>query len=256
MGLVQHREIIKESDIFFKADTKKVIQAAISIIKYHRIQLEQYIRAHPRFLKAFEPIKIVKDAPKIVEIMAKAGELANVGPMAAVAGALADLGVEQMCKMGAKVALIENGGEVSGISDRPINLGIFAGTSPLSGKIGFRFEPEDFPIGLGTSSGTVGHAISFGEADAATVLTDNAALGDAAATAVGNEVKGPDFEKSVQNGLELAETIEGVRGAIIIRGKYAGIIGKLPQLLKITGKTWKVLSNRYANGFPADFTIL
>lgn len=256
MPLFQHREVIKESDIFLKTDKKKTIRAAILIIKYHREQLEKYIAINPTFLKTLEPIRIEKDAPEIVTLMARAGEIANVGPMAAVAGALADLGVSQMVKLEAQVAVIENGGEVAGISNIPINLGIFAGNSPLSGKIGFRFEEEDFPMGLGTSSGTVGHAFSFGEADAATVLTNNAALGDAAATAVANVVKGTDFEKSVQDGLEIAETIEGVRGALIIRGKFAGIVGKLPQLLTITGKSWKILTQRYANILPPDFTIL
>jgi ApbE superfamily uncharacterized protein (UPF0280 family) len=256
LSLAQHREVIKESDIFFKTDKKKTIKAAIYIIRYHRSQLEEYIRRHPQFLKALEPIQIEKDPPQIIALMAQAGEIAGVGPMAAVAGALADLGVNKMVELGAKVAIIENGGEIAGVSNRAINIGIFAGNSPLSGKVGFRFEQGDFPIGLGTSSGTVGHALSFGEADAATILAENAALGDAAATAVANEVKGNDHEKSVQNGLERAETIEGVRGALIIRGKFAGIVGKLPQLLKITGKSWKILTQRYASLLPPDFTIL
>jgi len=256
VSLIEHREVIKESDIFFKTDKAKAIHAAIYIIKHYRRQLERYIGRHPRFLKALHPIKIEQDSPQIITLMAQAGEVAGVGPMAAVAGALADLGVAKMLELGANVAIIENGGEIAGISNVPMNIGIFAGHSPLSGKIGFRFKREDFPIGLGTSSGTVGHALSFGEADAATILAENAALGDAAATAVANEVKGKDYEKSVQNGLERAETIEGVRGALIIRGKFAGIVGKLPQLLKITGKSWKILTRRYSNLLPPDFTIL
>ncbi len=256
MPFFQHREVIKESDLFIKTDKRKAIKAAILSIKYHRHQLEQYIVDHPVFLTTLEPIKIEKDAPEVVALMAEGGEIAGVGPMAAVAGALADLGVKQMIKLDAKVAIIEDGGEIAGISNVPINVGIFAGTSPLSGKIGFRFERDDFPIGLGTSSGTVGHALSFGEADAATVLAKTATLGDAAATAVCNEVKGSDYEKSVQKGLERAETIEGVRGAFIIRGKFAGIVGKLPQLLKISGDSWKILTERYSNIIPSDFTLL
>ncbi len=257
MTLIQHREVIKESDIFLKTDgSAKTIKAAILAIKHHRNQLEEYIATHPQFLKTFKPIRIERDAPEIIKLMAEAGEIAGVGPMAAVAGALADLGVQQMLKFGAKVAIIEDGGEIAGISDIPINIGIFAGNSPLSGKIGFRFEIDDFPIGLGTSSGTVGHAFSFGEADAATILTNTAALGDAAATAVANVVKGPDFEKSVQDGLEIAEIIEGVRGALIIRGKFAGLVGKLPQIFKIVGDSWKILTQRYSSILPTDFTLL
>ena len=221
LPLFEHREVIKESDIFLKTDKEKTIRIAILAIKQHRSQLEKYISEHAQFLKSLIPIRIEKEAPEIIAIMAEAAEISNVGPMAAVAGALADLGVRQMVKADAKVAIIENGGEIAGISDISMNIGIFAGNSPLSGRIGFKLEKEDFPMGLGTSSGTVGHALSFGEADAATIFANTAALGDAAATAVANEVKDPDFEKSVQNGLERAETIEGVRGALIIRGKFA-----------------------------------
>lgn len=256
VALLEHREVIKESDIFIKTDKAKAIRAAILIIKYHRNHLEEYIAKHPDFLTTLIPIKIEEDAPEIIKIMAEAAEIADVGPMAAVAGALADLGVKQMVKMGAKVAILEDGGEIAGVSNVPINIGIFAGYSPLSGKIGFRLHIEDFPIGIATSSGTVGHALSFGEADAATILANNATLADAAATAVCNEVKGIDFEKSIQNGLEKAETIDGIRGALIIRGKFAGIVGKLPQLLKIVGDSWKTLTERYSNVLPPDFTIL
>jgi ApbE superfamily uncharacterized protein (UPF0280 family) len=256
LALLEHREVIKESDIFIKTDKAKAIRAAILIIKYHRKQLEDYIAKHPDFLTTLIPIKIEEDAPEVVKLMAEAAEITDVGPMAAVAGALADLGVKQMVKIGAKVAILEDGGEIAGISNIPINVGIYAGYSPLSGKIGFRLDLDDFPIGIATSSGTVGHALSFGEADAATIITNNATLADAAATAVCNEVKGLDFEKSVQTGLERAESIDGVRAALIIRGKFAGMVGKLPQLLKITGDSWKVLTERYSSTLPPDFTIL
>lgn len=168
--------------------------------------------------------------------------------MAAVAGALADLAVDAML-VTARVAVMENGGEISAESNTPIIVGLLAGGSSLSGKIGFRLKVEDFPIGVGTSSGTVGHAVSFGEADAATIIADNAALADAAATAVGNAVQGDDFEKSVQKGLEIAETIRGVRGSFIIRGEYAGIVGKLPELVRIEGETWNKLKS-IQNYFP------
>lgn len=256
MVLLEHREVIKESDIFIKTDKGKAIRAAILIIKYHRKHLEDYIARHPDFLTTLIPIKIEEDAPEIVKIMAEAAEIADVGPMAAVAGALADLGVKQMVKVGAKVAILEDGGEIAGISNIPINVGIFAGYSPLSGKIGFRLHVEDFPIGIATSSGTVGHALSFGEADAATIIANNATLADAAATAVCNAVKGLDFEKSIQDGLEKAETIDKIHAALIIRGKFAGVIGKLPQLLKIEGNSWKKLTERYSNVLPPDFMML
>ncbi len=243
-NLYSEHTIIKESDIFIKSDLKLAIDKAIESIKKNRKILERYIKKHPDFKSSFKPIKINKDAPLIIRMMALAAEKSEVGPMAAVAGALADLGLDDMRKIEAKVCVIENGGEISAYSNIQIDVGIYAGESILSEKIGFRLNPKDFPIGIGTSSGTVGHAFSFGVADAAIAIADNATLADAAATAIGNEVRGKDREKSIQNGLEVAETIEGVRGAFIILGDKAGTVGKLPQFIKIKGKKWELVKQK------------
>ncbi len=247
MKLTRVTYTIKQSKLTIETDNPKSIKIAIDSVKKNREELEAYIRKNPEFLTAYAPLE-VKDAPQIVYKMARAAQEARVGPMAAVAGALADLAVDAML-VTARVAVMENGGEISAESNTPIIVGLLAGGSSLSGKIGFRLKVEDFPIGVGTSSGTVGHAVSFGEADAATIIADNAALADAAATAVGNAVQGDDFEKSVQKGLEIAETIRGVRGSFIIRGEYAGIVGKLPELVRIEGETWNKLKS-IQNYFP------
>ncbi|NVM04667.1 MAG: UPF0280 family protein, partial [Candidatus Helarchaeota archaeon] len=186
---------IKESDIFIKTDLKLAINEAIKSIKKNREILERYIKKYPDFKTSFKPVKVSKDAPLLIRMMALAAEKSEVGPMAAVAGALADLGMDVMRKIGAKVCVVENGGEISAYSNIQIDVGIYACESILSEKIGFRLKPKDFPIGIGTSSGTVGHAFSFGVADAAIAFADNATLADAAATAIGNEVRGKDREK-------------------------------------------------------------
>lgn len=236
---------LKETNMVIKTDLKLAIDEAIKSVKKNRELLENYIKSHSIFKTTLKPIKVDKDAPIIVKMMAIAGEKAEVGPMAAVAGAIADLCVDSMLKVKAKVCVIEDGGEISATSIIPIDVGIYAGQSVLSEKIGFRLQPKDFPIGIATSSGTVGHAISFGVSDAAIAIADNATLADAAATAIGNEVRGEDPEKSIQNGLEVAETIEGVRGAFIILGDKAGTVGKLPQFIKIKGKKWEVIKQKY-----------
>ncbi|MEM3526205.1 MAG: UPF0280 family protein [Candidatus Jordarchaeaceae archaeon] len=242
MKLTRIKYTIKQSRLTIETDNPPSIRDAIKSIKKNREELEAYILKNPEFLTSFEPLEVSRDAPKIVQNMANSAFEAGVGPMAAVAGALADLAVDAML-IKARVAVVENGGEISADSNTSIIVGILAGYSSLSGKIGFRLKPEDFPIGIGTSSGTISHAISFGEADAATVIADNAALADAAATAVGNAVQGEDFEQSVQRGLEIAETIRGVRGSLIIRGEYVGLVGKLPQLVKINGESWKKMGS-------------
>ncbi len=203
------------------------------------------------------PLKVDDNAPLVVKKMQSVTEFIEVGPMAAVAGAIADLILEKLLKNGSKTSIVENGGEISAISKVNISVGIYAGNAQLSGKIGFKLIPnKDFPFGLGTSSGTFGRGFSFGLADAATVIAENATIGDAAATFVGNHVIGTDVEKSIQNGLEAAESLDRIRGALIIRGKYAGMTGKLPQLIKISGNKNNLLNKKYDYKLDTDYVLL
>ena len=163
-------------------------------------------------------------------MMAEAAQKADVGPMAAVAGAIADLAVEDMKRTGCKVAVVENGGEIYADSNQPVDVAVAAGEEPLSKRFGFRLT--EFPIGVATSSGRFSHALSFGDAEAATVFCKNATLADAAATAVGNVVKG-EAEAGIQAGIKRALSIEGVEGVMIIYKGQVGTAGKIPQMIKI-----------------------
>jgi len=220
----------KETNCTITADSEAAIEAATSSIKHHRLQLERYILKHPKFLHSLRPVQVNK-GPTIAKSMAEAAERAGVGPMAAVAGVLADLAVENMVSIGAKVAVVENGGEVYAVSNTPINVALAAGDSPLSKRIGFRLE--DFPIGIATSSGLYSHALSFGEAEAVTVFALNAGLADATATAVGNLVKGQDWHKAVERGIAKALSIEGVKGVLILYRGLVGKAGQIPKLVKV-----------------------
>lgn len=195
--------------------------------------MKRYSSIHPEFIKALEPINIHHDAPEVVKRMSNAAEKAKVGPMAAVAGAIADLAAEEMEKHGAKIIVVEDGGEAAIRRSNKLDVAIYAGGAQVSGKLGFRILQEDTPLGIGTSSATVGHAESFGSADAATTIANDAALADAAATAVCNAVVGEDLNESVKKGLRVAQSIEGVRGALILRGESVGMVGHLPKLIGI-----------------------
>ncbi len=220
----------KETDCTVIADNQSAIDTAVLSIKYHRRQLEKYIRNHPKFLYSLQPIS-VDNGPRIVTLMAEASEKANVGPMAAVAGVLADLAVQDMVLAGSKVAVVENGGEVSAISSHSIDIALSAGDSPLSKEVGFRLE--EFPIGVATSSGLYSHALSFGEAEAVTIFAVNAGVADAVATAIGNLIKGDDYRGAIERGIKEALIIEEVKGVFLL---YRGIVGKggqVPQLIKV-----------------------
>jgi ApbE superfamily uncharacterized protein (UPF0280 family) len=155
--------------------------------------------------------------------MAEATAKLGVGPMAAVAGAIAEFVGKELSDYSPEV-IIENGGDIYIKSRQKRVVGIYAGNSQLSGKIGLEIKGEDTPIGVCTSSGTVGHSLSFGKADAATVLADSATLADAAATALGNMVKTPD---DITRAIDFAQYIEGLQGVLVLIGDQIGMWGKI-----------------------------
>ena len=253
----------KESDITIISDSKKAILRAKESFYFHRKNLERYIAKEKHFLNSFSPVK-VKSNFKIINNMAEAAEICDVGPMASVAGALADLMLETMKiqtnnqiseLFQCKVALVENGGEIAIDSEEPMTVALYAGENELNLNLGFLIEKKDCPIGIGTSSATVGHAISLGQADAVTIFAKNAALADAAATKIGNLVKGKDIEKSIKTGLDAIDDIDGIIGAFVSRETKVGQVGKLPQLIKIEGDNYHILKKTKDLIFPGDFEI-
>ena len=228
------RKNFNESTVRCYSDSHHAIEAAFASIKFHRQQLEDYLSKNPQVLCALHPVELQGSVPRVVDTMRSVTEPLRIGPMAAVAGVLADLAVESMLEKNVKVAVVENGGEiVVHTIQTPFNVGLYAGTASVSAQIGFQIVPSDCPIGVGTSSGTVGHAFSFGKADAATVFAENAAVADASATAVCNTVRGRDIQQSVETGINFAKSLPFIRGAIIVRGDYIGSTGFIPKLLKI-----------------------
>jgi uncharacterized protein len=221
---------LKETQCTIITDKHEAVSAAIESIKRNREALEEYGKAHPKFLWTLKPIPAPQE-PLVAKLMAEAAEKAGVGPMAAVAGVLADLAVKGMLSLSCEVAVVENGGEISAMANMPIDVALSAGNEPLSKRFGFRLT--DFPAGIATSSGRFSHALSFGDAEAATVFCRDAGLADAAATAVGNVVKGEDCQKAIQSGISKALSIQGVEGVLIIYKGLTGTAGKIPQIIKL-----------------------
>lgn len=220
--LITYRVIVEESDCLISTRTPLENKARRAIVKYREI-LKKYIATHPLFLTSLEPVKVEIDAPVIVKAMAEAGELANVGPMAAVAGAIALFAGKELGNFSPEV-IIENGGDIYIASQKTRVAGIFAGNSPFTGKIGLEIEGKDTPLGISTSSGTVGHSLSFGKADAVVIVADDAIISDAVATAIGNLVLSTS---DIPSALEKAQKLPGVRGAVIIKDEEIGVWGKI-----------------------------
>ncbi len=220
--LVKFEVIVKETDLLVQAERDLSNETRESVLKY-RHQLETYIETNPEFQRSLIPLKDDPYSPEIVREMIRTSQLAQVGPMAAVAGALAEFVAKDLSSI-SKEVIIENGGDIYLAISRERTIGVFAADSPLSLKIGIVISPEDSPLGVCTSSGTVGPSLSFGKADAVCILSKSAALADAAATAVGNIVK---EKKDIEFGLEQGKEIEGVSGILIIVGEKMGVWGNV-----------------------------
>jgi hypothetical protein len=221
-GLVRSAVIEKESDLLILSE-KALTTPAHEILKKERKELEDYIEKNPRFATTFKPHMVSFFSPKIVKVMAWAARRANVGPMASVAGAIAEAVGKGLLKY-SKNVIVENGGDIFVKTTKPRRIGVYAGKSSFSEKIAIEISPQDTPLGICTSAGTVGHSVSFGTADAVLVTARSCALADAAATAIGNVVKS---EETIEEGLNIAKKIRGLHGVLIIKNDTMGAWGTL-----------------------------
>lgn len=220
--LIKFEVIVKETDLLIRAEKDLSHEAKESVHKY-RNQLETYMSMDPSFKKSLIPIEGKPYSPEIIKEMIRASYLARVGPMAAVAGAISEA-VYKDLKQFSNELIIENGGDIYLSTSKERTIGIYAGFSPLSMEIGIVVDPHTSPLAICTSSGTVGHSLSFGKADAVCVLSKSGSLADAVATAIGNMVqKKEDIEKGLARGKE----IEGVSGILIIFGEKMGVWGEI-----------------------------
>lgn len=209
---------------------ERFIPAAEASIFRSREEIIRFALSDPFFLVTLEPYEPPSFAPPIVRRMCEVSRKAGVGPMAAVAGIIAEEAVRAMMAEGADHAIVDNGGDIAMKLKVPVEIGIYAGDH-YKRKIGFRCEPREGIFGICTSSGKIGHSISFGISDAATVVAEDVALADACATLLGNLIKSDD-EEVVRAALDKVCSIEGVEGTmVIVEGKVA-LKGRLPQLIK------------------------
>jgi len=224
-GLVSSHVSFKETDLYIMA-SREVEQQALDLVHQYRNQLENYIAGRSEFLTSLVPIDSDPLAPPIAKQMLQAANSADVGPMAAVAGAIAEYVGFGLLDYGIDEIIVENGGDIFIKRNKECISSIFAGQSPLNQKTGIRIPAGQMPVGVCTSSGTVGHSLSLGMADSVTVLAPSAALADAAATRLGNEVSGAGKDK-INDVLAVAQTIPGLFGVVIISGKHLGAWGEV-----------------------------
>ncbi|HOU70743.1 MAG TPA: UPF0280 family protein [Methanothrix sp.] len=217
---------LKETIVTIMARELAQIEAAKRAIIEQRVYLEDFIGRDPFFKITLEPYDLREDgAPAIIRQMTERSALFGIGPMASVAGAIAGYAVAAMMEEGATHAVVDNGGDICILNDHPLTVGIYAGGSPIR-DLAFEISPRKAPLGICTSSGTIGPSISFGWADSAVVVSGDVMLADAAATALGNAV---NAEGSLQQCFSAIDR-PGIDGALIVRGREMAMWGDLPPL--------------------------
>ncbi|MCL4078638.1 UPF0280 family protein [Coriobacteriia bacterium Es71-Z0120] len=221
-GLARFEVVFAETDLFVAAD-RDLTEEALRTVKELRRGLDAYVAAHPRFAESLAPVEVEPSAPAIVREMAEAGRLAGVGPLAAVAGAVAEAVARALAPLSREV-IVENGGDVYLITRHERAVRIDAGGSPLSGRVTVRLGSAPHGVAVCTSSATVGPSLSLGSAHAATVVARSGALADAAASMLGNLVHRPS---DVQTAVERVVAVPGVLGAVAIAGETMAAAGEI-----------------------------
>ena len=221
-NLVSFEVVVEESDLYITA-RRNLKEEAFQLLSKYRSLLQRYIEKNPTFRTTLSPFPVDEDAPAIVKAMAEVSEKTGTGPMAAVAGAIAEFVGRDLLKLSDEI-IIENGGDIFMKTLRNRRLGIYAGNSPFSGRIVIEIKSSNTPLGICTSSGTLGHSLSFGKADAVVVISPSSPLADGIATAIGNVIQ---KESDILEGIQLARGFKEIKGILIIKNEEMGIWGDI-----------------------------
>lgn len=221
-----HRFTFRDSNFRLCCDRTAV--ACAEIVRQREL-LESYIMRQPEFKTSLVPLGLLPGAPEIAQDMARVASLVGVGPLAAVAGAIAQRAAEAALRAGDEEAVVENGGDIFAVSPSPLLVALHAGADSPLNRLAFRLEAEDMPRAICSSSSRMGHSLSLGQGDLATVVSRNAALADAAATKLCNMLRSAD---DIDEALEYITAVPGVDGALVACHGRVGLLGTLPELVR------------------------
>jgi len=219
---------IEETDLLIIAK-RNLKEEIYNEVKKQREILKEYIKKNPEFYYSFTPV-VARSEDEIVKLMSESSFLTKTGPMASVAGAIAEIIGKKFLNFSDEI-IIENGGDIFAKVERDFIVGIYAGNSPFSMKIGIKLKKRDIPYGIATSSGTIGHSFSFGDADSVCVISPSATFSDGSATYFGNLIKGKINKEMIIKELNDFPFIEGI---VIIREKEIFLWGNI-EIVSLTG---------------------
>lgn len=218
----------KETDLWIGVDRnsfhKDMLTFTDRLIRRIRIEMEAYLENDPGYAKSLMPYPASPDAPFIFRQMSAVAGKSGIGPMSAVAGAVAcKVGESLKAEFETQEVVVENGGDIYTDISEDIDIAVFAGNSPLSEKVGLHIEATYAPLGICTSSGTVGPSLSFGKADAVMIICHDPLLADTYATAFANTVQ---TTADINPCLEKIKATEDILAAMVIKDDKLGICGK------------------------------
>lgn len=218
----------KETDLCIGVDQASwqpdMVTFSDRFIRQLREKMDQWITKNPTYAQALVPCPIEPEAPEIFREMSAVGEKSGIGPMSAVAGAVAQYAGEALkTQFNIREIIVENGGDIYAALSDDMDISVFAGSSPLSEKVGLHIEAAYTPLGICTSSGTVGPSLSFGKADAVMIICKDAKLADTYATAFANVIQ---TTEDIQPCIEQIRAKEDILAAIAIKDDKIGICGQ------------------------------
>ena len=189
-----------------------------------RRQMDAYLLMDPQYKAALTPYDAGLEAPGILKEMSRVSHKTGIGPMSAVAGAVA-LRVADFIKskFNVKEVIVENGGDIYADANSDMDISVFAGQSPLSERVGLHIPAAAFPCGICTSSGTVGPSMSLGRADAMMIVCRDVLLADSYATAFANRIQTTNDLQPVINRIQNTSEI---LGALAIKSDQLAVCGQ------------------------------
>ena len=209
-----------------------------------RRDLKEHISRNPDFGLTMEPVDVDEDSSLIVKTMADASKVSEVGPIACVAGAISELSLKYLIDLKSRYSIVENGGDVALINDEKVLCGIYSNNQILENNIAFEIRPRKKALGICTSSGKIGHSISFGDADSVSVISESPSIADGLATRIANDVAGENSEDKVNNALETGERYKEFFDAVLIISQdHVASIGRLPKIIEVN--EFDVKSNNF-----------
>ncbi len=223
------RSAYRETDLWVAIDRdhyrKEAERFTMDRILCYREILEKHIAAHPEFRDSLTPVVAPGGTHPLITAMSEAALKAGTGPMSAVAGAVAEYVCRDILEeYEPDEVIVENGGDIFMKLTAPVSVAVHAGASPLSDKIALQIKPEETPLSLCCSSGTVGHSLSLGMADACMIGCRSGAEADAFATAFCNEVKNAE---TVHEVAEKALEQPQILSVVIIAGDKLALGGSI-----------------------------